>query len=373
MMDREQRFSIRVGAFVIAGLALLGVIVFLLGGERGYFSRHVSYTASFKSIDGLKTGSPVRLAGVEIGQVTRISFYKDPADRRVQVTIDTISSYADRIRADTTASVGSRGVLGDKVIDLSLGSPDQPVIVPGGEIQAGSSNDYTEIIKKGAEVIDNTVAITSDLRQLVASYNTPDMRDGIGDAVAAARDILEGIRSGDGALHALIFDPRSGKEMRELLSSSAQAARRVDAALGRVDAVLAQVQRGEGMVGAMLFDKKGMEGVRDLGVAANEIGNLAAAVRTEKGSLLHGLFYDPEEGEPNLAEDLGRAARELREIVARVNAGDGSLGALINDPTVYEDLKGILGNVKRNRILRELVRYSISKQDEIERYGKKQP
>jgi len=371
-MDREQRFSLRVGAFVIAGLALLGTIVFILGGERGFFSRHVSYTASFQSIDGLKTGSPVRLAGVEIGQVTKIAFYKDPADRRVQVTIDTIASYADRIRADSTASVGSRGVLGDKVIDLSLGSPDQPVIAPGGEIQVGSSADYTEIIKKGAEVIDNTLAITADLRQLVASYNTPEMREDVGDAVSAARDILEGIRSGDGALHTLIFDPRSGKEMRELLASSSQAARRIDAAVGRVDAVLAQVQRGQGMIGAMLFDEKGKQVVRDLGVAAAEIGNLAAAVRTEKGSLLHGLFYDGEEGAPSLADDLGRAARELREIVARVNAGDGSLGALINDPTVYEDLKGILGNVKRNRILRELVRYSISKQDEIERFGKKQ-
>lgn len=371
-MDREQRFTLRVGAFVITGLVLLGLVVFILGGERGFFSRHVSYTASFASIDGLKSGSPVRLAGVEIGQVTRIAFYKDPADRRVQVTIDTVASYADRIRADTTASVGSRGVLGDKVIDLSLGSPDQPVIPPGGEIQVGSSADYTEIIKKGAEVIDNTVAITSDLRQLVASYNTPALREGVGDMISSAREILEGVRSGDGALHALIFDPRSGKQMRELLASSAEAARKVDAAVARVDTVLAQLQRGEGMVGAMLFDPKGKQVVRDLGVAAAEIGNLASAVRTEKGSLLHGLFYEPEEGAPSMADDLGRAARELREIVARINAGDGSLGALINDPTVYEDLKGILGNVKRNRILRELVRYSISKQDEIERYGKKE-
>ncbi len=369
-MEREKRFSVRVGAFLIIGIALLATVVFILGGDRGFFSRHVRYTASFESIDGLKPGSPVRLAGVEIGQVVKIAFFKDPADRRVQVTLDMQASYADRIRADTTASVGSRGVLGDKVIDLSLGSPEQPLLPEGGEIQVGTSADYTEIIKKGAEVIDNTLAITSDLRQLVASYNTPEMREGVGEVVDSTRDILASIRTGDGALHALIYDPRSGKELRELLANTSGAARKADAAIGRVDAVIAQVQRGDGMIGAMLYDKSGKQVVQDLGVAASEIGALAKAIQTEKDGLLHSLFYGNEDGSPGMSQDLAIAARELREIMARVNAGDGSLGAIINDPTVYEDLKGILGNVKRNRILRELVRYSISKQDEIERYGK---
>ncbi|AKU90515.1 MlaD family protein [Vulgatibacter incomptus] len=370
-MEREKRFSIRVGVFVALGLALLAVIVFVLGGDRGLFSRHVRYTASFESIDGLKPGSPVRLAGVEIGQVTRIAFYPDPRDRRVQVTLDMLASYADRIRTDSTASVGSRGVLGDKVVDLSIGSPEQPTIAPGGEIPVGSSSDYTEIVKKGAEVIDNTLAITSDLRQLVSSYNTPTMREGIGEMIEYTRDILREVRTGDGALHALLFDPASGKQMRELLANASSMAKQADAAIGRLDAVIAQVQKGDGMIGAMLYDKSGKQVVHDLGVAANEISKLAAAVRTEKDGLLHGLFYGAEDG-PNLNAELGAAARDLRSILAKINEGDGSLGALINDPTVYEDFKTILGNVKRNRILRELVRYSISKQDQIERYGKKE-
>jgi len=370
-MEAEKRFTFRVGAFVIAGLVLLGVMIFILGGKEGFLSRHVRYTASFDSIDGLKAGSPVRLAGVEIGQVAGINFYEDPADRRVRVTLDLRSTYADRIRQDSRASIGSRGVLGDKVIDISLGSPEMPLILPGSEIEAGSSADYTEIIKKGAEVIDNTLAITSDLRELVSSYNTPEMREGVGELIGSTRDVVKAIQSGDGALHALIFDPKVGKDMSALVASSARAAEKVDASIARVDSVLAQLQSGKGLLGTLIYDKKGEKLVSELGAAANEIALLVEAIRTEEDGLLHSLVYGGEGGS-NPMEDLAAASKDLRDIVARVNDGEGSLGALINDPTVYEDLKTILGNVKRNWILRTLVRTSISNQEEIESFGKRE-
>lgn len=371
-MEREKRFTIRIGVFVIAGLVLLGTMIFVLGDQRGFMSRHVRYTVSFESIDGLKSGSPVRLAGVEVGQVVGIAFFKDPADRRVQVTVDMLASYADRIREDTTASIGSRGVLGDKVVELSLGSPELPAIALGGEIQAGASADYTEIIKKGAEVIDNTLAITSDLRELVASYNTPEIRDGVGELVESSRDILQSIQKGDGALHALIYDERMGKNMRDLVASASAAAQRVDASVGRVDAVLAQVQRGEGLIGALFYDKRGKQLLAEVGTAAQEIGALVSAIRTEKDGVLHTLVYGGDGEGANALEELTRASKEMREIVSRINEGEGSLGALINDPTVYEDLKQVLGNVKRNWILRTLVRTSISNRGEIEAVGKKE-
>lgn len=57
-----------------------------------------------------------------------------------------------------------------------------------------------------------------------------------------------------------------------------------------------------------------------------------------------------------LLTDLGQAAADIKSMTTKINKGEGSLGAIINDPTIYEDLKEILGNVKRNCILRELVR-----------------
>lgn len=369
MMEREKRILLRVGFFVSLGLVLLVAFVFLLGGDRGLFSKQSRYTASFHSIDGLKAGAPVRLAGVQVGQVVRISFFEDLSDARVRVEMSVMARYADRIRTDTTATIAAQGVLGDKVVDLSLGSPDRPQIPLGGEIPSSTGSDYTAIIQKGAEVIDNTLAITADLRQLIASYNTPELRDGVSGSVESLRDILDAIRTKDGALHALIYDPQTGRRTREILASASALAARVDASFSKVDGILAKVQRGEGLVGSLFTDKEGERVVQDLGKAARELSSLAEAIRTEEDGLLHGLIYGGGDGAV-LSKEITAMARDMRAIVGRINDGDGSLGAIINDPTIYEDLKTILGNVKRNRILRSLVRYSISNRDEIESYGK---
>ena len=85
-MTRERTIALRVGTFVVVGLILIGIGIFSFNSESGLFSPMVSYTTSFESIEGLKAGAPVRLAGVEIGSVTGISFYPDICDRRVKVT-----------------------------------------------------------------------------------------------------------------------------------------------------------------------------------------------------------------------------------------------------------------------------------------------
>src|SRR5690606_38138453 len=118
MMERERRRLVRVGFFVWLGRVLFMPFIIVFAGDQGLFSRQVKYSSSFHSIDGLKPGSPVRLAGVQVGTVTSIRFFDDPADPRVRVEMNVLARYADRIREDSTASIGSLGVLGDKVMDL---------------------------------------------------------------------------------------------------------------------------------------------------------------------------------------------------------------------------------------------------------------
>ena len=371
MMEREKRLLVRVGFFVSMGLLLLMAFVFIFSGDQGLFSRHNRYSASFHSIDGLKAGSPVRLAGVQVGTVTSIRFFDDPADPRVRVEMNVLARYADRIRENSTATIGSLGVLGDKVVDLSLAFPGPSMFPLGGEISTGTGSDYTALIQKGAAVIDNTLAITDDLREMIAAYNSPELQTSVAGLAEALKDITEGIRDKDGAIHALIFDPRGGQKTRELLDGAALLARRLESSVAKVDSLLGRMDRGEGLMGALFTAKEGEQVVQDLGKLAREFSALAEAIRTEEDSLLHGLFYGSEDAS-TLSRELTEMARDLRAVVGRIEKGEGSLGALINDPTVYDDLKTILGNVKRNRILRALVRYSISNSDEVEAYGQRE-
>lgn len=370
-METDKRISVRVGLFVMVGLALLAGVVFLLGGEKGFFASYTSYTASFETIDGLQPGSPVRLGGIEVGSVEGVEFYDDPEDKRVQVRFRVLSRYSERLRADSRAAVGSRGLLGDKTIDITLGSGDQPVIERGGELLTKPSADFTELAKKGAEVVDNAVAITAETRAMIETWNDPAMKEDLTGLLRAARSVAEEVQGGKGALHTLIYDESTGTHTRRLVANAASAAGQADAAVARAEKILAQVQSGQGLVGGLFYDPAGKETVRELTTLANELGSLARAVREEENGLLHQMVYGNDEG-PNLGNELAAAAADLRTIVGRVEQGEGSLGALINDPTVYEDLKTVLGNVKRNRILRALVRYSISRSDEIEAVGQSQ-
>ncbi|MFA6033723.1 MAG: hypothetical protein WC889_12555, partial [Myxococcota bacterium] len=101
----------------------------------------------------------------------------------------------------------------------------------------------------------------------------------------------------------------------------------------------------------------------------NDIKIVTTAVREEKTGLIHELIWGTQG--KIVMDDLQAATRDIKatmadvkDVVATIKKGDGTIGALINDPTIYEDIKTILGNLKRNEILKALVRYTISKGDE---------
>jgi phospholipid/cholesterol/gamma-HCH transport system substrate-binding protein len=365
--ERERRVIVRAGLFIALGLALAGVVVFVIGKERRLFEQASAYTGAFENVDGLALDSPVRLGGLGVGKVSKISFAPDLGDKRIIVTMEISSRFKERIRADSVARVTGRGVLGDKAIDVSLGSPDKPVVPSGGELQTGTSGDISSLLKATGEVIDNAVGITRDLRSGVQSYTTPEIRDDVTQLIRSARNIVAEIEAGKGVAHTIIYDKKSSDDLKALLATASGVAVRLDGAVARVDGLLAEVKSGEGTLHALIYDKKVAQAVTDLGAAADELAGLIHDAKTTKDGAVYQLIYGDAK---SLLGDLGKAAADVKAITSRINAGEGTLGAVVNDPSIYEDLKEILGNIKRNRVLRELVRLSISNEDRIEAAGK---
>ncbi len=364
---KERRLIIRAGLFVAGGLFLAAVVIFLIGKEGRLFERHAIYRAAFDDVEGLNLDSPVRLGGLSVGHVSGITFSPDLGDKRIQVHMQISEKFAERIRADSIARIGSRGVLGDKVIDISLGSAESPRIPPGGEIPVGSSGDIASLLKASGVVMDNVVAITRDLKEGVSAYTHPELRSDLAAFAKSARMIFQEIQSGSGAAHALLYDRQTAQALTGFLVAAGGSARRLDQALGRADQLMAQVQQGGGALHALLYDPKGAKVISELGDAAEELAILLRDSRENPDSALHQLVYG-DAGE--MFEELRGASVDLKKITAKIAAGEGTLGALINDPTVYEDLRTIVGNVKRSWILRTLVRAAISTQEKVEPVGK---
>ncbi len=365
--EREKRVIIRAGLFIALGLALAGIVVFVIGKERRLFEEQNIYTGAFENVDGLALDSPVRLGGLNVGKVSKISFAPDLGDKRIIVQMEISNRFQERIREDSIARVIGRGVLGDKAIDVSLGSPEKPVTPNKGELKTGTSGDISSLLKTTGEVIDNVVTITRDLRSGVQSYTTDEITNDITQFIRSARNIATEIESGKGAAHTLIYDKRTSDDLKLLVGRASEVALRLDNAVAKVDGLLGDIKNGEGSLHALIYDKKIANAVNDLGAAADEIAKLIHDAKTSKDGAVYQLVYGDAK---TLLADLSQSAADIKAITTKINAGEGTLGAVINDPTVYEDLKEILGNIKRNRVLRELVRLSISNSDKVDDAGK---
>ncbi len=367
--EREKRTIIRAGLFIALGLALAGVVVFIIGKERQLFEDKHHYFAAFDNVDGLALDSPVRLGGLQVGAVKKISFASELADQRIMVELEVGKKFQQRIRADSIARITGRGVLGDKAVDISIGTPSQPVLEGGSELKTGTSGDISSLLKATGEMVDNAVAITRDLRTGVESYTTPAIRDDVTEIVHSARRILGEVEKGRGLAHTIIYDKKLSDDLKVVIAEAGSVAVRLDDAVAKVDTMLGDIKNGQGSLHALIYDKKVAQAVVDLGVAADELAKIIHDAKTSKDGAVYQLVYGDAK---SMLADLSQAAADLRGITTKVKSGEGSLGAVINDPTVYEDLKEILGNIKRNRVLRELVRLSISNSDKVDSSGKQQ-
>src|SRR5512140_946360 len=106
----SRRYETLVGIFVVASLAALLIMVLIIARQEGLFQQYVGYKTNFKNVSGLKVGSEVHLAGVTVGNVKEITINQEGT---TLVTFQVIKKYSDRVRADSQASIGFMGLLGD--------------------------------------------------------------------------------------------------------------------------------------------------------------------------------------------------------------------------------------------------------------------
>lgn len=364
---RERHLAWRAGLFVAAGLVLAGLVVFFIGQETQLFEDQVTYRAFFPNVQGLTDKSPVWIGGLEVGRVVGIAFTEDSPERGIQVSIRVTKKYSDRVRQDSVARLSSLGMLGEKAVDISLGTMKAQPIPPEGELRTDTSGDLNTLMQAAGDVLNDSRAISHSLKTAVDTYADPQLAKDVSASLHSLRTLLEEVEKGDGVLHALVYDKESGKQVRVLLANASQTAQRMDAAVGHVEALLAEVQKGDGTAHALIYGKEGAQALSELGAAAGQLAGLIEDAKASPNGAVHQLVYGDARG---MFADLGSAAADLKKITSTIASGQGTVGGLISDPTVYEDLQDVLGNVKRNRLLRALVRFSVKKHDDLDQIGK---
>jgi phospholipid/cholesterol/gamma-HCH transport system substrate-binding protein len=354
--------EMRVGAFVLAGLIIVGVVIFLIGDEKRAFEAKVIFHTSFGDVQGLRAGAPVRLGGVDIGAVSRVAHADDPADPRLYVDMRIVRREAARIRQDTVAKISNRGLLGDKMIELTVGSPHAPPVAPDGVIQGEEPADFTNVFSQVGSLAHHAEAILDNLEVTTRSLANTQMQEDLRSSTHSVSVILKQISEGQGFAHKVLSDPAEADRIARLINSLDGAASEFQGTAAEARRAVARVNQGPGFLHEFLYGEKSQNALADLGGAAGEVAATLRGIREGNG-LAHSLLYGGDPTNKQMADNVGAMTTDLRQIVADLRAGKGTLGALLVDPSVYEDIKGVLGNVQRNDALRALVRYSI-KQDE---------
>ena len=341
----------KVGLFVIAGLALTMVAIFLIGSASQLWTSKTEYKTAFQDVAGLKPGSPVRMGGLDVGDVTSVGHGPSPRDTRIYVSMEIAKEDAPLIKTDTQASVVGKGLLGDKMVVLTVGTPNAPQLDPKQLIPSEEPSDVFSAANKVAEVTQQTLERIEPLAQALGD---PKFAADIKGSAEDAHILLDAIVRGDGTMHRLFYDHTMSDRLDSLLANLDRSTGRLDALLADFQDVSSHVRNGPGIVHAVVYDG---EISKDAAGTMSEIHQDLKAIREGNG-LAHAVLYGDDPSQHVMA-NLNAMSDDMRAIVSGVRQGKGTLGGLLVDPTIYEDIRRVVGNVQRNDVLRALVRYSI--------------
>jgi len=337
-MKNQKSINFKVGLFALIAVSIFSMILFFLSGEQSYFEKSYTVKTSFKNTAGLIKGAAVRLSGVRIGAVTYLGFATDPVgDKVINVTMLINKNGMGRLNPDAKATIKTEGLLGDKFIEILPGKEPPLTVLPDTlSIESQTPIEFASIIGQSGDLMTNVISISESLDKIVKGIGEGKNLENINQTIAsvkasseALQKNMEAVAKGNGILHTMIYGPKdkSGEKLDE------NTLVKLNKTVTKLDKLLNQVNEGDGALHALVYDEK-LTGEVD-----TTLSNLSVA-----------------------SGELQETMANFNEISEMLRGGEGTLGALIIDPSVYDNLKGILGEADRSKFVRAAVRYLIDQE-----------
>jgi phospholipid/cholesterol/gamma-HCH transport system substrate-binding protein len=313
--------QLKAGALILVALGLLGFAVIRLGSATHAFGARYRLVALLPSASGLRPGGGVSVAGQGAGIIRRIEFLPVDADtlRNVLVVIEIDEHMREQVRADSRAYIRTLGLLGDKTLDITPGTPAARALNEGDTLAAVAALDYDRIIARAADAVEDVVGLTADLRSITG-----------------------GLASGEGTLGLLLRDRRLYDQL--------------NAALRNSNTLLARISNPNGTMGRLLDDPALYN---QMIAAANSVDSVARQFASDRGTIGRLL------SDSSVYLTLNRAALTADSLLRGVSAGRGTMGRMLTDDVLYEsllrsvtELTSILEDFRRNpsRYTRGIIR-----------------
>ena len=303
--------QLKVGGMILAAIAILTVAVFKLGEAANLFTKRYQLVALLPSANGLRVGGSVTVAGQLAGTVAAIDFLAPDADttRNLRVVVEIDEALQPQVREDSRARIRTLGLLGDKIVDISPGTPRFAVLPANDTILVESALDYETVLLQASGAVTDMVQLTRDLR-----------------------GITGGMARGEGTVGQLLTNRSLYDELYGTLA--------------RTNALVTRLQAPNGSLGKLLDDPALYQNLNGM---ISSVDSLVRQMRAQNGTLGKLLADD------SLYTHLVSITSGADSLVKQLTRGNGLANKLLTDQQLYEqltktitDLNAILADVRRN-------------------------
>jgi phospholipid/cholesterol/gamma-HCH transport system substrate-binding protein len=324
--------QLRVGITVIFASLVLALLLFLMSGTSGLFSHRITLVSFFDNASGLRVGAPVRLSGVDIGNVIGIRIVpdKDKQITPVEIIMKVSTKYSFNLRRDSITSLSTAGVLGETFMDIDSSQAIGPPARNGDTLPTRVHPDFNEVVRSSQSTLQNMDALLKRADRILAFAESgkgslgkfiydPTLYDRLSQTVAELKQVADEIAKGQGSLGKLI--------------NSNDAYDKFVATLDKMNAVVDDLQQGKGTAGKFLKDPALYDNANQTVANLKRVSEDLNAGKGTAGRLLK---------DEELAKKIDTTMTKLAALTSDLEAGKGTAGKLFKDDTLYNNANHML-------------------------------
>ncbi len=329
--QKQVRWSqLRVGLTVLIASIVFAVLIFLMTGTRGLFTPTLLLKAYFENAAGLRVGAPVRLEGVDIGNVTRIGVDTSRPLSPVVVTMKVATKYRMGLRKDSVATLSTAGVLGETFVDISNKAAKGPEAQTGDVMKTEGQPAIQDVIRASNSTLQNVDILVRRLDRIVSAI---ERGEGSIGKVIYDPELYNKLNTTLDEVQHLVAQVSEGRGSIGKLLNSDELYKKLDDSVSKINKLVDEIDKGEGTVGKLMKDPSLYNNANQTIAKANK---LMDDVNAGKGAL--GKFAE----DPEFAKKLDDITSNLKTISDRLAAGEGSAGLLLKDPSLYTNADQML-------------------------------
>lgn len=325
--------QLKVGITVIVAAITLGVLTVLMSGG-GLFTSKIKLKSYFDDANGLRVGAPVRLSGVDIGNVTAISVVSNQPLTPVEVTMKVVTKYDFNLRKDSVTLLSTAGVLGETYLNIDSSHATQGPAQDGDVLRSQEVPDFSDMVRSGQSTLQNMDALLKRMDRIVGFVESgqgsvgkliydPSLYNRVNSTVADFQKLVAEISNGQGSLGKLIGND-------ELYNKA-------NGTIDKVNKMIDDLNAGNGTAGKLLKDSSLYDNANK--TVAN-VKQLTDDINAGKGAL--GKMAKDQEFAAKLQNTMNR----LSDLADRMDAGEGSVGKLLKDPSLYDNSNKLLTDMQ---------------------------